>query len=48
MVNFFTGNLDWSITSDDLMATFSSFGIVLCAHVVYEKRPKDRKAFWLY
>lgn len=45
MVNIFIANLDWSITSDDLKATFSSFGTVTYAHVVYEKETKRSKGF---
>ncbi|MDG1148254.1 MAG: RNA-binding protein [Crocinitomicaceae bacterium] len=45
MVNLFIANLDWSITSDDLRATFSSFGTVVYAHVVYEKETKRSKGF---
>ncbi|MDX2359929.1 MAG: RNA-binding protein [Crocinitomicaceae bacterium] len=45
MVNIFIANLDWSITSDDLQATFSSFGKVTYAHVVYEKDTKRSKGF---
>ncbi|MEJ6800378.1 MAG: hypothetical protein QNK77_04280 [Crocinitomicaceae bacterium] len=40
MTNIFIANLDWSITSDDLMSTFSTFGKVGYAHVVYEKDTK--------
>lgn len=45
MVNIFIANLDWEITSDDLMTTFSSFGNVNYAHVVYEKETKRSKGF---
>ncbi len=45
MVNIFIANLDWSITSDDLMTTFSSFGKVQYAHVVYEKDTKRSRGF---
>jgi len=45
MVNIFIANLDWSITSDDLQATFSSFGTVTYAHVVYERDTKRSKGF---
>jgi RNA recognition motif-containing protein len=45
MVNIFIANLDWSITSEDLKATFSSFGTVTYAHVVYEKETKRSKGF---
>jgi cold-inducible RNA-binding protein len=45
MVNIFIANLDWSITSDDLQATFSAFGNVSYAHVVYEKDTKRSKGF---
>jgi len=45
MVNLFIANLDWEITSEDLMATFSSFGKVTYAHVVYDKQTKKSKGF---
>lgn len=45
MVNIFIANLDWSITSEDLQSTFSSFGVVTYAHVVYEKDTKRSKGF---
>ncbi len=45
MVNLFIANLDWEITSEDLMATFSSFGAVTYAHVVYDNTTKKSKGF---
>lgn len=45
MTNIFIANLDWTITSEDLQATFSSFGEVTYAHVVYEKDTKRSKGF---
>ena len=45
MVNVFIANLDWEITSEDLTATFSSFGKVLYAHVVYDNLTKKSKGF---
>lgn len=45
MVNIFIANLDWSITSDDLKTTFSAFGNVEYAHVVYEKKTKRSRGF---
>ncbi len=45
MVNIFIANLDWSITSEDLLSTFSTFGEVSYAHVVYEKKTKRSKGF---
>lgn len=45
MVNIFIANLDWSITSEDLKTTFSTFGEVTYAHVVYEKETKRSKGF---
>lgn len=45
MVNIFIANLDWEITSEDLMSTFSSFGTVRYAHVVYEPKTKRSKGF---
>jgi len=45
MVNLFIANLDWEITSEDLMATFSTFGKVTYAHVVFDKKTKKSKGF---
>lgn len=45
MVNIFIANLDWSITSEDLQTTFSSFGKVTYAHVVYEPKTKRSKGY---
>lgn len=45
MVNIFIANLDWSITSEDIKSTFSTFGKVTYAHVVYEKDTKRSKGF---
>lgn len=45
MINIFIANLDWSITSEDLKTTFSSFGEVHYAHVVYEKETKRSQGF---
>lgn len=45
MVNIFIANLDWEITSEDLKTTFSAFGPVTYAHVVYEKDTKRSKGF---
>ncbi len=45
MVNIFIANLDWEITSEDLRATFSSFGEVSYAHVVYDRETKRSKGF---
>ena len=45
MANIFIANLDWSITSEDLKATFSSFGEVTYAHVVYEKDTKRSRGY---
>lgn len=45
MTNIFIANLDWSITSDDLMTTFSTFGKVGYAHVVYEKDTKRSRGY---
>jgi len=45
MVNIFIANLDWTITSEDLKTTFSTFGDVHYAHVVYEKDTKRSKGF---
>lgn len=45
MVNIFIANLDWSITSEDLQATFSTFGKVSYAHVVYERETKRSKGY---
>lgn len=45
MVNVFIANLDWEITSEDLLNTFSSFGNVSYAHVVYDNATKKSKGF---
>lgn len=45
MVNIFIANLDWSITSEDLQSTFSTFGKVTYAHVVYERETKRSKGY---
>jgi cold-inducible RNA-binding protein len=45
MTNIFIANLDWSITSEDLKTTFSAFGPVNYAHVVYDKDSKKSKGF---
>ncbi len=45
MTNIFIANLDWSITSEDLMSTFSKFGKVGYAHVEYEKDTKRSRGY---
>jgi RNA recognition motif-containing protein len=45
MVNLFIANLDWEITSEDLESTFSAFGPVTYAHVVYDNATKRSKGF---
>ena len=45
MVNIFIANPDWSITSEDLNTTFSSFGTVHYAHVVYEKESRKSRGY---
>lgn len=45
MTNIFIANLDWEITSDDLLMTFSAFGKVHLAHVVFEAKTKKSKGF---
>lgn len=45
MTNIFIANLDWEITSEDLFATFSSFGKVHLAHVVYDSKTRKSKGF---
>ena len=45
MTNIFIANLDWEITSDDLKATFSAFGTVSYAHVVYDRETKKSKGY---
>lgn len=45
MTNIFIANLDFDITSEELKATFSSFGEVSYAHVVYDKKTKKSKGF---
>lgn len=45
MTNIFIANLDWEITSEDLQATFSAFGAVHLAHVVFDAKTKKSKGF---
>lgn len=45
MTNIFIANLDWEITSEDLQATFSAFGAVHLAHVVFDAKTKQSKGF---
>ena len=45
MTNIFIANLDWEITSEDLKATFSTFGTVILAHVVYDNETRKSKGF---
>jgi RNA recognition motif-containing protein len=45
MTNIFIANLDWEITSEDLMSTFSAFGKVSLAHVVFDAKTKRSKGF---
>lgn len=45
MTNIFIANLDWEITSEDLLATFSAFGAVHLAHVVFDAKTKQSKGF---
>ncbi|MFN5416253.1 MAG: RNA recognition motif domain-containing protein [Flavobacteriia bacterium] len=45
MTNIFIANLDWDISSEDLSATFSSFGKVHLAHVVFDQKTKRSKGF---
>ena len=45
MINIFIANLDWEITSDDLKQTFSTFGAVSYAHVVYDRKTKRSMGF---
>lgn len=45
MVNIFIANLDWEITSEDLRTTFSAFGPVTYAHVVFDRESKRSKGF---
>lgn len=45
MTNIFIANLDWEITSEDLQATFSAFGKVSYAHVVFDRVTKKSKGF---
>ncbi len=45
MTNIFIANLDWEITSKDLEATFSAFGPVHLAHVVFDAKTKKSKGF---
>lgn len=45
MVNIFIANLDWDISSEDLKTTFSTFGTVTYAHVVFEKDTKRSRGY---
>jgi RNA recognition motif-containing protein len=45
MTNIFIANLDWEITSEDLQQTFSAFGDVHLAHVVFDAKTKKSKGF---
>ncbi|MCC5923960.1 MAG: RNA-binding protein [Crocinitomicaceae bacterium] len=45
MTNIFIANLDFEITSEDLKATFSQFGEVHYAHVVFDNKTKKSKGF---
>jgi cold-inducible RNA-binding protein len=45
MTNIFIANLDWEISSEDLKATFSAFGTVSYAHVVFDKVTKKSKGY---
>jgi len=45
MTNIFIANLDWEISSSDLQATFSAFGEVHLAHVVFDAKTKKSKGF---
>jgi cold-inducible RNA-binding protein len=45
MINIFIANLDWEVTSEDLEQTFSTFGPVTYAHVVYDKKTKRSMGF---
>jgi RNA recognition motif-containing protein len=45
MINIFIANLDWEISSEDLKATFSAFGAVSYAHVVFDKETKKSKGY---
>lgn len=45
MVNIFIANLDWGITSEDLKTTFTTFGEVTYAHVVYDRETKKSKGY---
>ncbi len=45
MTNIFIANLDFGITSEDLKATFSQFGDVSYAHVVFDPKTKRSRGF---
>lgn len=45
MTNIFIANLDWEITSEDLFTTFSTFGKVHIAHVVYDSKTRRSRGF---
>lgn len=45
MTNIFIANLDFDISSEDLNNTFSHFGAVSYAHVVYDNTTKRSKGY---
>ena len=45
MINIFIANLDWEITSEDLRATFSTFGEVSYAHVVFDRKTRKSMGY---
>ena len=45
MTNIFIANLDWEINSIDLSSTFSRFGKVTYAHVVFDRHTKKSKGY---
>lgn len=45
MTNIFIANLDWEISTEDLANTFSTFGKVAYAHVVYDRETKKSKGY---
>ena len=45
MTNIFIANLDFDISSEDLNNTFSQFGAVSYAHVVYDNATKRSKGY---
>lgn len=45
MLNIYVGNLDYSITSDDLKDLFEEFGAVNSANVITDRETRRSKGF---